>query len=116
SSRSSRHTGGPRVGPGSVEAVDEGDLGDPGEPLAYGTGPQLADAVDLLQVGDARGEQLLQRAEPADQSVAHRLRQPRQLRQQPVAARADDAVEHLAAAEPERTGDRRDVEHLGVAE
>ena len=76
--------------------------------------PRLADALDRLQVVDRGGEQLLQPAEVVDQPVDHRAGQPRHLRQQPVAPRADRGLQRLrggrVAGGP---GDLAEVEQLG---
>ena len=61
-------------------------------------------------------EQLLQAAEVLDQPLHHRAGQPGDLGEQPVAPRGDRAVEVLARAQPERPGDRGDVDEVGGAE
>ena len=50
-------------------ALEDAGLGQPGQPLADGAGPALADALDGLQVVDARGQQPLQAAEVLDEPV-----------------------------------------------
>ena len=63
-----------RAADGSDVALEDRRLGQPGEPLADAAGPQLADALDGLQVVDAGGQQLLQGAEVVDQPVDDRAR------------------------------------------
>ena len=91
----------PRIDRGALRrsdvALEDRRLGEAGQPLADAAGPQLADAVDGLEVVDAGGEQLLQGAEVLDQPLDDGRGQPRHLGQQPVAARGDGAVEVLAA-------------------
>jgi chemotaxis protein methyltransferase CheR len=61
--------------PGCRSALDvpleDAALGQPRQPLAHAAGSGLADALDGLQVVDARGQQLLQPAEVLDQPVDH---------------------------------------------
>ena len=93
------------------------DSGKAGQPFAHGAGAALADALDGLQVVDARGEQLLQSAEVIDQPVDDEAGQPRHLGQQAVAARADRRVERVrAGAEAQRPRDRAEVEQVGAAQ
>src|SRR5690606_17775551 len=89
-------------------ALEDGGLGEAGEPLAHGAGALGADAVDLLEVLGARREQLLQRSQVLHQRGDHRGRQPRDTREHPVPTRAQRVVERLAvrAADAQGPGDR----------
>ena len=74
-------------------ALEDAGLGEARQALAHEPGPALADAVDVHEVVDVGGEQLLEAPEVPDQPVDDRPRKPRHLGQQPVAQRADRGVE-----------------------
>ena len=57
--------------------LENARLGEPGQSLSHRTGAGLTDAVDGLQIVDARRQQLLQAAEMVDQTVDDQPRQPR---------------------------------------
>src|ERR1035441_4012056 len=85
-------------------AVQQRGLGQPGQALADAAGVRASDALHLLQVFDGRGQQLLQAAEILDEALGRGDRQPRDLRQQPVPARADRGVQAVPAANGQYAG------------
>src|SRR6185312_6822498 len=79
-------------------AVHEVDLLLPAKALADVLRPDLADALDGLQLPVAGGEQLFQPAELLDDALHDEARQPRNAAEDAVAARRDREVERVDLA------------------
>src|ERR1700722_12239063 len=79
-------------------AVHEVDFLQPAKALADVLRPNLSHAVDRLELGVARGEQVVKAAEPADDARDDELRQARDATEDAVAARRDRVVERADLA------------------
>ena len=79
-------------------------------------GPRFADAFDLDEVGKTRAHHLGQRAEAFDHVTGDRLRQPRDLAQQPVPARLQRRIEVELRREVQHRRDDAQVEELVVGD
>jgi hypothetical protein len=89
-------------------------LGQPGEALADRAGPAVADALDLHELLDRRGQQVLQRAEVLDQPVDDDARQARDAGEEPVAAGADRALQRVPDdGEAQAARHRGEVDEVG---
>src|ERR671917_2521259 len=95
-----------RVGPGAGPpggsclqvTVHEVDLLQPAKALADVLRADLPHAVDRLQLGVGRGEDLVQPAELADDVLDHQLREPRDAAEDAVAPWGDWVVERVDLA------------------
>ena len=79
-------------------AVHEVDLLQPAKALADVLRPDLADALDRLELGVRRGEDAVEAAELAHDLADDELRQARDAPEDPVAARRDGIVERVELA------------------
>src|SRR5687768_10243425 len=89
----------PRAGSSCLQvAVHEVDLLKPAKALADVLRPYLSHALDRLQLGVGRGEDLVQPAELADDVLHHQLGKPGDAAQDAVAAGRDGIVEGVDLA------------------
>src|SRR5687768_12085255 len=79
-------------------AIHEIDLLQPAKALSDVLRADLPHALDRLQLGVGRGEDLVQSAELADDVLHHELRQARDAPEDPVATRRDGEVEGVDLA------------------
>src|ERR1700761_3745919 len=93
--------------------VHEVELLQPAQALADVLRPDLAHALDPLQLGVARGEQLVEAAELGDDLRYDELRESRDAPQHAVAARGDGVVERVElAVVAEQLGETSEIEQV----
>src|SRR4051794_39249867 len=96
-------------------AIDEIDLLQAAKALADVLRADLPHALDRLQLGVGRGEDLVQPAELADDVLHHELGQARDAPEDAVAAWRDGEVEGVdLAVVPEQLGEAAEVEQVLV--
>src|SRR5919206_4808131 len=94
-------------------AVHQVDLLEAAKALADVLRPDLADALDRLQLGVGGGEDLVEPAEVADDVADDELRQPRDAAQYAVAPRRDGEVERVdLAVVAQELGQAAEVEQV----